>query len=93
MLLGWIVRVVLLAVIVLIVRLLIAWLGGMLAGTSDRRATGRVGRRPAERSVALVKDPVCGVYIEPGRAVSSRIGSTVHYFCSETCERTFRQKA
>ena len=92
MLLGWIVRVVLLAVIVLIVRLLIAWLGGMLAGTSGRRDTG-VGRRPAERSVALVKDPVCGVYIEPGRAVSSRIGSTVHYFCSETCERTFRQKA
>ena len=93
MLLGWILRVVVLAVVVFIVRLLIAGLGGMLTGTPRRRATGRAGRRPADRSVALVKDPVCGVYIEPARAVSSRIGSTVHYFCSETCERAFRQKA
>lgn len=93
MLLGWILRVIILAVVVLVVRLLIARVQGMLAGTANPGKAGRPGRRPSERSVALVKDPVCGVYIEPARAVSARIGSTVHYFCSETCERAFRQGA
>ena len=91
MLLGWIVRVIILAVVVLIVRLLIAGVQGMLAGRANQGAAGRPGRPPADRSVALVKDPVCGVYIEPARAISAQIGSTVHYFCSETCERAFRQ--
>lgn len=91
MLLGWILRVIILAAVVLIVRLLIAGVQGMLAGTANQGAARQAGRRPAERSVALVKDPVCGVYVEPARAVSARIGSTVHYFCSEACERAFRQ--
>ncbi len=49
--------------------------------------------RARGRSVALVRDPVCGTYVEPARAVEARVGSTVHYFCSESCRSQFRQGA
>ena len=93
MLLAWIVRIIILTVVVIFVRLLIARLQGMLTGTATQPGAGRAGRRSAERSMPLVKDPVCGVYIEPSRAVEARIGSTVHYFCSEACEQAFRQRS
>ena len=49
--------------------------------------------RTRARSVALVRDPVCGTFVEPARAIEARIGSNVHYFCSESCRSQFRTGA
>jgi Cu+-exporting ATPase len=44
--------------------------------------------------MAKVKDPVCGMMIEPNEAAATmtRNGETI-YFCSEACERQFKADA
>ncbi len=37
----------------------------------------------------LVRDPVCGTYLQASRALSSRTGAKVFYFCSEECRKAF----
>ena len=81
--LGWVIRLLLLA-------LLLRLITGFIRSLSGRRG-GRQVRAPKPRS--LVKDPVCGTYVEPSHELSTRSGDTVHYFCSETCRRSFRQTA
>jgi YHS domain-containing protein len=40
-------------------------------------------------AVALVRDPICGTYVVPGRALAARDGALVRYFCSERCRDEF----
>ena len=82
--LGWILR---LLVVVLIVRAIWSFLSGLRAGASRPRPV-----RP-QKGMPLVRDPVCGTFVEPTRAISQRAGSQVHYFCSDKCRRAFRQSA
>ena len=80
MLLVWLLRLLLAALIIRVVWLFVK---GVFAGA-------RGVRPPAtERSVALVRDPVCGTYIEPARAFRTRSGTTTHYFCSPRCQQVF----
>jgi YHS domain-containing protein len=44
------------------------------------------------RSVGLVRDPVCGVFVVPGQALTSGTGSEARYFCSEKCRREWTGK-
>ncbi len=67
--------------LVLIARSLSRLLHGVLDGAGYTRDT------PSQRSVGLVRDPVCGVFVVPGRALSEGTGSAIHYFCSEDCRR------
>ena len=48
---------------------------GMLKGPSQRE--------PA--AVKLVRDPICGVFVVPGKALTSGSGTATRYFCSEKC--------
>jgi YHS domain-containing protein len=56
-------------------------LRGVLEGAGYTR-----GSAP-QRSVGLVRDPVCGVFVVPGGALSAGTGNATRYFCSETCRR------
>jgi YHS domain-containing protein len=40
----------------------------------------------------MVKDPVCGTYVEAESSVSIRDGDVVHRFCSYECRDAFLQK-
>lgn len=51
------------------------------AETSRKAATG-----------TMVKDPVCGVYVEVDSSISVRDGDTVHRFCSYECRDVFLQQ-
>jgi hypothetical protein len=45
-------------------------------------------REKGERSaVKLVRDPVCGVYVVPSKALTAGSGPAMKYFCSEKCRR------
>ena len=57
------------------------------------RGSAAAEPRARARSVALVRDPVCGTFVEPARAIEARVGSSVHYFCSESCRSQFRPGA
>jgi len=72
---------------VLLIRLVWRFVTSVLSSARGSRY------RPRERSVALVRDPVCGTYVEPSRSLSSSKGATTHYFCSESCQQTFLNTA
>ena len=67
--------------IVLVARSLSRLLRGVLEGAGYTRD------RAPHPSVGLVRDPVCGVFVVPGRALSEGTGSATRYFCSEDCRR------
>ena len=53
--------------------------------------TGRGGHVPA-RGTAMVRDPVCGTYILPDRAVTLADRSRRVYFCSATCRDKYQAR-
>lgn len=81
---GWLVR---LLIAVLIVRALWAFFSGIFAGASkpprQRSAAG------GGKSLALERDPVCGTFVQPSRALEASAGGKLHYFCSEKCRQAF----
>ena len=50
-------------------------------------AEGLSGARDAQppSAVPLARDPVCGTYVVPTRALTSGSGTDVQFFCSERC--------
>jgi YHS domain-containing protein len=66
--------------VLLLIRALWRLLHGVVTGLQD---PARVRRRKAP--VSLSRDPVCGTYVVPGRALPLRDGALVRYFCSERC--------
>ena len=68
---------------VLIVRLIWKFVASVVSGVRESPP------RRARAAGALVRDPVCGTYVEPARALSTRAGRTTHYFCSRTCQESF----
>jgi YHS domain-containing protein len=76
------VRWLLLAILfIFVVRALSRVISGVLEGAGYRREDGG---RPA---VKLVRDPVCGMFVTPAKALTSTAGGETQYFCSETCRR------
>ena len=55
-----------------------------------------MGYRPpgagAVESVGLVRDPVCGTFVLPAKALTSGSGSTTRYFCSERCRQDYSHR-
>ncbi len=83
---GWLVR-------LLIAALIIRLIWGLAASILSAASGPRQVRRP--RSMQLVRDPVCGTYIQQSRALKeedSTSGKT-HYFCSEGCRQKFGRRA
>jgi YHS domain-containing protein len=50
-------------------------------------------RNPEDRrgapAVKLVRDPVCGTFVQPRTALSATAAGQTHYFCSEDCREKF----
>jgi YHS domain-containing protein len=72
--------------ILLLARALSRLLHGVLEGAGYRREDS------PPRSVGLVRDPVCGVYVVPGQALSAGTGPATRYFCSEDCRRKWTKR-
>ena len=62
--------------------------------------TGQTGQphHPAPRpqappqGVQMVRDPVCGTFVQPERAVTILDGRTRHFFCSDACRDKYRAR-
>ena len=65
--------------LVFVIRSLSRLLHGVLEGAGYRRDD------QPQRSVGLVRDPVCGVFVVPGQALTAGTGTATKYFCSEKC--------
>ena len=81
MLLGWLVRLLLVAVLT---RLIWKFVRNFFSGLQDQK------REQPERNTALVRDPVCGTYVQQSRALKIHSDGAVNYFCSESCRQEFK---
>jgi YHS domain-containing protein len=61
-----------------------------LSGDAGPRRSSSAG--PPAQGVQMVRDPICGTYVIPERALSIRDGRQPVYFCSETCRDKYRAK-
>ena len=62
--------------------------GGFLEGVTG---TPR-GARVPQRGVQMVRDPVCGTFVVPGRAVILVEGAQRVHFCSDICRDQYRAR-
>jgi hypothetical protein len=43
-------------------------------------------------AVPLARDPVCGTFVVPSRALTAGSGNDVHFFCSERCRQAWTKR-
>ena len=67
----------------IVVRLLWRFARGVMEGYAPERQA---------RSVGLVRDPVCGVFVVPSQALTAVAEGETKYFCSEKCRAEFRRR-
>ena len=77
-----------LVVLFLIGRMVWRFMHAIFEGAGMLKEPG--GREPA--AVKLVRDPVCGRFVVPSRALTAGSGSATQYFCSEQCRQEWRQR-
>jgi uncharacterized protein len=70
--------------------LLRAW-RRIAAGISEG-LSGTPSHRVPTQGVQMVRDPVCGTYVVPDRAVALTDGSQRLFFCSDRCRDAYRQR-
>ena len=71
--------------ILLAVRALSRLLRGVLEGAGYRHEMS------GQKGMPLVRDPVCGVFVVPDKAVTLGSGLATKYFCSEKCRREWQK--
>ena len=60
--------------------------------TNDRGKKNQDETKVKERKIAtgeMVKDPICGTYVERDGSVTVRDGKKLHCFCSYECRQKF----
>ena len=55
------------------------------------RESGSAGR-PPQRGMQMVRDPVCGTFVLPERAVTLLDGRSRLFFCSDACRDKYRAR-
>jgi YHS domain-containing protein len=85
---GWLVRFVLLSLLItLLIRAAMRLFGGIIEG-----ATGRTGRPAVPPPTKMVKDPVCGTYVVPTKALTATRGNETAWFCSPECQHAWQRR-
>ena len=78
-----------------IVRAIWRLVDGVMAGMNGQGRSSSQhgsGSGPPVRGVQMVRDPVCGTYVVPDRAVSLTDGSRQVFFCSTACRDAHRAR-
>jgi hypothetical protein len=65
---------------------------GFLEGAGYTRAPGGAPNGGGQ-TVPLVRDPVCGTFVVPSRAVALGTGASRQYFCCERCRDRYVAEA
>lgn len=73
--------------LIFVVRALLRLANGVAQGLYGRRGDG-----VPERGVHMVRDPVCGTYVIPERAVALVEGRREIFFCSAGCRDKYRAR-
>lgn len=64
-----------------------------LFGGISQGVRGPAGSPPVPPvPVKMVKDPVCGTFVVPGKTPSLTDGDSTHWFCSERCRQEYAHR-
>jgi hypothetical protein len=66
--------------------------GGIVQGMTGASGSEPRAVRPPEHAVQMVRDPVCGIFVLPERAVSISDGRQRVHFCSTACRDKYRSR-
>lgn len=80
--LGWVIK---LLLVFFVLRAISRLLHGIVEGM-------RPPREQPPAAVPLARDPVCGTFVVPSRAVTIGSGNEIRFFCSERCRRAYAVK-
>ena len=69
--------------------ILVVWILRWFLGLFTARRRPASGPTPSRQSENMVKDPVCGMYMDPRVAIKHESKNGVFYFCSEKCREEF----
>jgi YHS domain-containing protein len=89
MILGWALR---LLLFLMIIRLAWRFLAGVIDGLTPPAARGSGAAKNTNKSVPLVRDPVCGTYVVRERALTLDTRHETQYFCSERCRDEYARR-
>ena len=64
-------------------------IGGIVQGSISAGPVQQGPRSAAPTAVKMVRDPVCGTYVVPGKALEHVRGRETMYFCSEKCRAQY----
>jgi YHS domain-containing protein len=68
-------------------------MGGILRGMQGEAPGSRPDRpNVPERGVQMARDPICGTFVVPERAVVLAAGGARIYFCSPECRDKYRSR-
>jgi len=85
---GWLVRFVLFSLLItLAVRAALRLFAGIVEGASGGAT------RPSPPSTKMVKDPVCGTFVVPSKALTASRGNETAWFCSPECRNAWQRRA
>jgi YHS domain-containing protein len=79
-----------LVLLLLVIRAVLMLVRGVMQGASGQSA--RAGQPSSRASVQLMRDPVCGVYVSPSKAITEQSGVGIAYFCSERCRQEWKHR-
>jgi YHS domain-containing protein len=68
------------------------FVGSALTGMQKKRAAAPPRPAATTSSVHMERDPVCGTFVVPERAVTLSVGREHVYFCSAACRDQYRAK-
>lgn len=78
----------------LAVRAVGRFLGGLAQGSAGPSGAAGAPKRARQGDVPvkMAKDPVCGTFVVPGKALSATSGGDTVWFCSEACRDAFGRR-
>ena len=82
-------------ILTILLRLISSTYAAFMDGLHGARGRHRDASRPSSRdqqAVHMARDPVCGTFVVPERAVSIADGHSRVYFCSERCRDAYRAR-
>ena len=85
---SWIARLLYFIFVVVLFRAILSMLFPGRSPQSKRSAAGTGATVPGS-GTEVVRDPQCGMYIDPSLAVLEKKQGEVLYFCSEACRDSF----
>ena len=81
-------------ILTILLRLISSTYSAFMDGLNGPRGRHRGAPRTSspQQAVHMARDPVCGTFVVPERAVSIADGHARVYFCSEKCRDAYRAR-